>query len=93
MLPPDSLMSHSDKLDLAALSLILILKITYIHKYRSLIFAYQVYSLKLLTLCILMNFPIKMNAIRMGLSIIYLRGCRLEFPNYDAFKSWSAYSG
>ena len=33
-----------------------------------------------------MDFPIQMNAIRMGLSIIYLRGQRLEFHNYGIFK-------
>ena len=41
-----------------------------------------------LTLCILMDFPIQIKAIRMWLSIInILRGHRSELLNYDVFLS------
>ena len=36
-----------------------------------------------LTLCILMDFTIHINTIRMGKSILCYRGHRLTFPNYD----------
>ena len=34
-----------------------------------------------------MAFPIQIHALRMGLSIIYIRGHKLKFPNYDVFMS------
>ena len=40
-----------------------------------------------LTFCILMDFPIHIKAIKMGLSIIYLKGHRPLFPDYDLFLS------
>ena len=41
----------------------------------------------LLALCIVMDFPIRINLMKMGLSIIYLRGQCSELHNYDLFKS------
>ena len=38
-------------------------------------------------LCILIDFPIQINTIRMELSITYFKGHRFEFPDYDVFKS------
>ena len=41
-----------------------------------------------LTLCILMDFPIHIKAVRMGLSITYFKGVTgMNLQNYDAFLS------
>ena len=37
------------------------------------------------TFCILVEFPVQINTIKMRLSIVYLRGHRLQFPNYNVF--------
>ena len=42
---------------------------------------------KALTLCDLKDFSIEIYEIRIGLSIIYFKDHRSEFPNYDIFLS------
>ena len=44
-------------------------------------------SYGLLFFCILMDFLIQINVIRMALSILLFKGSRIGFPNYDVFKS------
>ena len=40
-----------------------------------------------LTLCILMDFPIYIDTISMGLPIVYLKGTQVDFLTYDVFLS------
>ena len=36
-----------------------------------------------LTLCILMEFPIHIDTVSMGLPILYFKGSQVDFLNYD----------
>ena len=44
------------------------------------------HSIATLTLCVLMDFPIHINTINMGLLIMYFKGLQVEF-SYDVFLS------
>ena len=53
---------------------------------NTLIFLFGLICFGYLTLCILVDCPIQINTIWMGLSIITLKGFQLEIPNYYILK-------
>ena len=50
-------------------------------------FTYHPVCCHLLTLCILVDFPIYIDTISLGLPVSYFVGSQVEVSNYDAFLS------